>query len=114
MNCNTDIDVSIDFFDDSEVYIETAKTQLKCTECYRAIEPGEQYEYIAGRRTIYRTCMDCVSLKEVFFTQYNFGQIWEDFHEHYYGLGVPEACISQLTPAVRTKVCEWIERKEGD
>lgn len=45
----------------------TARTRHTCTECYGWIEPGEQYERVAGvwggAFSAHKTCPDCVALR---------------------------------------------------
>lgn len=46
----------------------TASKQHKCSECSRAIQPGERYEYVVGKwgRTFdrFKTCARCLAVKE--------------------------------------------------
>lgn len=46
----------------------TASKQHKCDECFRAIQPGEQYEYAVGKWNgdfdRFKTCSRCLALKE--------------------------------------------------
>ena len=93
--------------------IRTARKQHGCCECYRDILPGEQYEYISGiwdgHPESYKTCLDCQSLRKVFFDSWQYTTIWDDFYESYRGADVPETCVAALTPAARARVCKMIE-----
>lgn len=48
--------------------IHTARKQYQCYECYRAINPGEQYEVVAakwdGDFNTCRTCSRCLALRD--------------------------------------------------
>jgi hypothetical protein len=50
-----------------EARIQKARKQYKCEECTGTIEPGEPYEYVAGRWDGYfdtfKTCQRCVDLR---------------------------------------------------
>lgn len=92
--------------------IRTARKEHKCYECYRKILPGEQYEYVSGIwdgvPESYKTCIDCKRLRDVFFSDWTFGMIWEDILNS--GVDdIPEKCISALAPITRDKICEMIE-----
>lgn len=95
--------------------VRTARKEHRCDECYRTIMPGEKYEYVSGiwdgRPESYKTCLDCVSLRETFFDSWCYTQVWDDFNDEFGCVGavVPEACIAKLTPGARAKVCQFIE-----
>lgn len=46
----------------------TAGKQHKCSECFRAIQPGERYEYAVGKWDghfdCFKTCCRCLDLKQ--------------------------------------------------
>lgn len=48
--------------------IVTANKQHKCDDCYRAIQPGERYEYTFGKWDgevdRFKTCARCLDLRE--------------------------------------------------
>ena len=85
----------------------------KCCECYKTISPGEQYEYISGiwddGPETYKTCLDCKSLRNVFFEDWTFTTMWDDFFDNFYTDDIPEKCLSALTTKARERVCKWIE-----
>ena len=93
----------------------TARKQHICSECARIIEIGEKYEYVFGvwqTPSVYKTCIDCLSIREQFFENgWIFTMVWEYFQNEfsYIGAIVPECCISELTPNARSRVCDWIE-----
>ncbi len=94
--------------------VRTARKKHKCHECDKTINPGEKYECVSGfwygHPDRFKTCMDCVSLRDIFFTHgWVFTQIWEDFRETFRGDTIPESCIAELTPMARARVCEFIE-----
>lgn len=94
--------------------IRTARKEHKCCECYKKIVPGEQYEYISGiwdgEPAAYKTCLDCKSLRDVFFSDWIYTQVWDDFFNNFYPDDIPEKCMASLTKATRERVCKWIEK----
>lgn len=119
MECSCAIEVDHDcgpeFYN---ITMPVARKKHVCCECLKDILPGEQYERIDGKwdgigMESYKTCMDCKSLRDVFFDTWIYTQVWEDFYNEYGYTDsiIPEHCISQLTPKVRAIVCEYIEEK---
>ena len=119
MDCACNIEVEVDDYEEEpdvfEQKIVKAKTVHWCYECRDVIEKGTEYEYVKGlwegTFSVYKTCLDCVSLRAEFFTGYVFTQLWCDFSvylESCYG-EIPEKCISKLLPGARGRVCEKIE-----
>ena len=118
MECSCSIDgLDGDRFEDVEqkIFIKENKSIKKCCECGRKILIGEEFEwykgYYDGQHYIHYTCLDCLSLRDNFFSSWLFESIWEIFRENMNGCDwqVPEKCLSKLTPAARAKVCESIE-----
>lgn len=119
MECNCSILVDLDYHPEANGFyrtkiIKARKTHI-CSECKREINPKERYEIISGVYDgvfeEYKTCMDCVSLKDSFFGSYYFTRIWEDFKENMEDCywQVPEKCLAKLTQTARAKVCGMIE-----
>lgn len=102
------------------VVIRTARKKHRCYECLEDILPGEKYEYASGiwdgEPSAYKTCLDCKSIRDVFFDSWIYTQVWENFQDEfgYIDSVVPESCIAELTPGARARVCEWIESGWGD
>ena len=93
--------------------IRTARKKHRCDECLKDINPGDKYEYVSGiwdgEPHSYKTCLDCKSVRDVFFDRWNYTQIWDDFYDVFDPDGIPEKCIAALIPTARDKVCQWIE-----
>lgn len=93
--------------------IRTAKKQHSCYECGNLINRGDKYEYTSGiwdgDPRSYKTCLDCKSLRDVFFRSWIYTQIWDDFRESFDLDSIPEKCLAALTPGARARVCEMIE-----
>lgn len=93
--------------------IRTARKTHRCCECLSDINPGDHYEYISGiwdgDPQTYKTCLDCKSVKDVFFDSWTYTQVWDDFYSNFYPDNIPEKCIAALTPNSRAKICQWIE-----
>jgi hypothetical protein len=93
--------------------IRKARKTHRCYECLRDIIPGEKYESTSGiwdgDPCRYKTCLDCKSIRDVFFESWTYTTIWDDFKENFDMDSLPEKCLSALTPGARAKVCEMIE-----
>ena len=93
----------------------TAKKHHKCCECGIQIEPGSQYWYekiiCDGYHDRYKTCLDCMSVREHLFCDFYYEMIWETVREFIeeHPEDLPWAKISRLTPVARDKVCAIIE-----
>jgi len=123
MDCAT---VSIDIDDyctELSRTTPTAHKEHKCHECYRKIQVGETYERATmafdGTVTTNKTCCDCVSIREAFFSDgYYFERIMEDFEEHVSECreDIAEEQISKLTPRAKGIVADMMERylEEGE
>lgn len=117
MECSCD--ASINDAEYPEVFkkkIRKARKKHSCNECRRSIYPGEEYEHCSGKWDgafeTYKTCIDCLSLRDQFFSHgWCYRSLWPDFLDtiHEWGYEVPESCISELTPKAREKVCKAIE-----
>ena len=118
MTCQIEVDQDFgdmpDFFTRS---MPTAHNEHKCGECGRVINPGEKYEYVSGKWDgdweVYKTCADCLSIRDTLFCNYGIGRIYEDLMEEIYntngGNHIAEN-LAGLTPAARAKVCEMLEK----
>jgi hypothetical protein len=86
-----------------------------CCECGELIIKGTEYEYVKGKWDgvfiKYKTCLNCASLRNEFFTSYMYTQLWEDFDGYLESCDgdIPEDCITELLPLARGRVCEKIE-----
>lgn len=95
-----------------------SRKNYQCYECRDRINIGDRYNKITGKwdgtMDTFRTCSDCVSVKNVFYSAgYCFGNIWDDLYDFLRGT-VPYndfswSCLAELTPKAREKVCEIIE-----
>jgi len=96
--------------------METAKAERVCTECGKIIKFGEHYEYFigyfCGNLEVYRTCLDCLSLREAFFCKgWVFTMLWEDFEGFVYGCRaeISFAKFSELTQVALHKACAIVD-----
>lgn len=117
--CQCSIDVYHDDGPDPDSFSERthrSRAPHKCHECHRVIEPGEMYRYESGIWEIgfasYKTCLDCLSLRNTFFCDFVYGSIWETFEEEAFENGgkFSPACIAQLTSATKRNVLDIIKR----
>lgn len=96
--------------------IRKARKEHKCCECGDAIKRGDKYEETTGiwdgKPNRYRTCLDCLSVRNAFFCDgwfYTF--VWENLYEHLRDCAhtTPTEALAKLTPDARASVCEFIE-----
>ena len=94
--------------------IVTARKSHKCTECGAEILRSQKYEVakFSGEGTVvaYKTCLECLSVRGVFFTNWCYSCVWEDVRDMVTDQqgDVSEACISKLTRGARVKVLGFI------
>jgi len=94
-----------------------SRKEHKCSECCGAIPKGVEYfkETWAydGRIDHHKTCEDCYSLRQVFFSSgWYYSQLIEDMETFVIDCGgeLSVPCLLQLTPRARGMVCDMIER----
>ena len=94
----------------------TAPFTIKCNECHRDIREGEEYESATGvfdgEDFRHRTCLDCLSIREIFFYEgWTYESLMDDLWNHVQDVdgSISESCMSELTPGARSKVCKLIE-----
>lgn len=94
----------------------TARKQHICSECHRIIERGERYEKVVGKwsgdLSTYKTCIDCLSVREAFFCEsWMYTMIWDYLWDHICDREgeIESDCIVSLTSSSREKVCDMIE-----
>ena len=116
MDCSCEVNVdNDDWGEDCKEEMVKAWMPKKCSECFRVIPILELHELAVGtwegREQIFRTCMDCVTVREAMFPNgWSFTQIWEDIWEHVYdSCSIPEDCLAKLTPYGRERLCLIIE-----
>jgi hypothetical protein len=115
--CTVDIDICDERVELLSSNIHKARKEHKCHECHRKINPKEEYVkevFISGGDfTTHKTCEDCYSLRQVFFSSgWFYGQLWEDFIEmvNDYGGDISVSCILQLTKPAKDEVLDIIEK----
>lgn len=106
--------------------IRQAVKPHECCECKRVIGVGEKYEVISGmwdgHFSTYKTCKDCLSIRDEFFCEgYFFGQVLEYLREYLDECNgkIPAKCLLSLTPDAMSRVCGmidkiWEELEESD
>lgn len=109
---------------DSPKFLNTidrvARKVHTCSECGRAIDPGEVYEYSAGKWdsfSTYKTCRDCVSVRDEMFCEgWVYGCLWEDVAEHIRNVGddVLSCDVKYMTRAGRDRLLDLVEEQWED
>jgi hypothetical protein len=86
-----------------------ARKEHRCTECYRTIHIGENYELTKGcwdgSWSQFRTCMHCVSVRQWLDTVCNgweYGGVYDETQEHYWD-GYKSVGLARLLAGMRLK-----------
>lgn len=101
--------------------IRRARKEHKCCECKRVIGPRESYTPESGiwdgEPMRFKTCMDCMSVRDALFCEWEYGNIWREVREW-----INETCgdlppkTHEMTMAARLKLAgywdEWWEEYE--
>ena len=111
--------------DEADLYNESfpkARRPHTCCECGSPIEPGAKYHRVAGKWeyldvhvTVYRTCMLCHEIRDVFSCGrgFVFESLWEDMQEYAFErLTTASPCFTKLSAAAKQYVLErWNQWK---
>lgn len=106
-------------YDGPEFHTETFPIAWKthrCSGCGRDILKGEKYEYATGRWdggfSTYKTCDECLSIRDVFFCEgYYYNEVYNFLEEHIADMDgdISSDCLTKLTKRARDIVCDLIE-----
>lgn len=115
-NCSC---IYVDCDESFELYrreMVTARKQHKCSECWKVINPKEQYEVATGMYdgyfSRYKTCKDCLSLRETFFCQDSLHtSLYELLNEYLYECSnsITSIELEKLTPRAKNYVINLID-----
>lgn len=101
-----------DGYDQPEFFfkkIQKARKIHKCFECGYEIQHGEEYERVFGKWCgdieVFKTCKDCLSIRNAMFCGFYHGGIWEDLEE---SLEYDE-CLSEIIPKITDRAKSMIE-----
>ena len=93
-----------------------ARKEHRCTECGRIVHSGEEYfkeaTVFEGHFACYKTCEDCYSIRQVFFSSgWYYGGIREQMSEFIWECqgDISVSCILQLTKPARDWTLDIIE-----
>ena len=118
--------IYVDIGDDpnwfKEHMVRVNSSVRRCRECGKFFRPLEKHEKIRiqwydKKPEEYRTCVDCVSVREKFFCEgYFFTRIWEDIQEHISEMDgvIDSSCIVDLPKRGRDMLCDRIEQYWDD
>lgn len=93
----------------------TARKYHVCCECHGDIEPGERYRVETGiwdgEPRSYKTCIDCLSVRDALFCGWEYGRLWELVDEHIQDMSgeIMTSAFAKLTPAARESISDMIE-----
>ena len=92
MECSCEIDVDVD--ECCVLLSATSPVARKdhcCYECKRLIHAGEKYRnevtVFEGKLDAYKTCSDCMSIRNVFFNQFFYGCLNELLYDYIWDCG---------------------------
>lgn len=103
------------YFDNISSSVIVSRDIRKCVECNGVISAGDSYFFevgeVEGDIYKFRTCMDCISVREELFDDFTYEKIWEDLDDFIFDCSceIPESRLSRLTIKAREKVCGMIE-----
>lgn len=113
--------LSDDFCEGPTIYAEkvvTARKPHSCCECGRSIPAGAKYQRVCGlwdgRFDTFRTCMDCVNIREAFRCGggFIFCQLWETLHE--FRNDINTGCLERIkTPSAKSYYLERLREMRG-
>ena len=92
-----------------------ARKEHKCTNCGREISKHEYYETIKsvedGKIYTYKTCQDCLSIRNEFFCGAYYFEFMEALDEHLFAINgeVSSECLNNLTPKARDMIIKKID-----
>jgi len=95
--------------------IRKARKEHKCCECGETIPPGTEYEYVSGCWTgdflVFKTCLDCESLRSNLLCSWTYGDLYEILHEELHNSfgKVGGECVAALTEGAREKLLEMLD-----
>ena len=114
--CTVGVDFNEDHVKLNIITTPFARRVEICNECDRDIHVGEDYRkeiFEHHGRSIHRTCEDCLSVREVFFSDgWYYGHICElmnNFISECDG-DLSIRCIRELTKTARDRVLDEVER----
>jgi len=95
-----------------------ARKNHRCSECNEIIKAGNPYQYkfyiYEDSKTSHRTCMDCISVRNLFFCEgFVFEQMWNDLEDYIFETNGQILCcdIRKLTPKATGRVFRMIEKR---
>lgn len=98
--------------------IVCARKTHKCCECNRDIKPSAEYQRVTGKWydsfDTYRTCLDCMHIRDAFRCGggFLFGQLWESLHE--YRNDVNTGCVAKIkTISAKQYYMDWLRKERG-
>lgn len=120
MDCSCQINLDIGDYSYEEIRCKktVAVRNFKCCECGETIPAGVEHLVDIMRADwesppridVFRTCLDCLSVRNEVFCDFQFEAMWELLYDYLEDGGlIPESCIVKLTPRAREMVCEAIE-----
>lgn len=120
MDCSCQINIDIDYYHYEEISCNqtTAANNFKCCECNEIIPANDKHWVDIMKATwenppkidIFRTCIDCMSVRNEIFCDFQFESMWELLYDYLADDGlIPESCIVKLTPKARDTIYNAIE-----
>ena len=95
--------------------IVKARKQHRCCNCDNPIKPSVSYEKIVtvedGGLYTYKTCEDCLSIRDAFFCTSYYFEFIGPLQEHIYAIdgNVSSECIESLTPRAKERIIDMID-----
>lgn len=89
-----------------------------CCECEQPIKRGARYERFVGQsestRDIYYTCVDCLSVRNAFFSDWQFTALWDKLNQEFEERNVGGECLAKnllkCTENARVDIAKFVEK----
>lgn len=105
-----------DFFQEQNI---VAKKEHLCCECGKIIKIGELYRReggkIDGDFETFKLCLDCVNIRDIFFCNFTYGEVWNDLRQWLIdgNFEIPGDWMVALIPSARDRVTEFMDKITG-
>lgn len=90
-----------------------------CCECDQPVKKGQKYELFigrdeSGRKDVYYTCIDCLSVRNAFFYDFQFTALWDTLDQEFEDGNIGGECLAKnllkCTESARVDIAKFIEK----
>lgn len=120
MDCLINMDVDDAYITVLQKIYTAHHSKHICCECNQPIKKGTEYERFVGKyeedpqRYIYYTCIDCLSVRNAFFSDWLFTCLWDALNQEFEEGNIEGECLAKnllkCTEKARADIAKIIER----